>query len=234
MSMPEETEKPLEWFPSGPPFPGRCPSCDAGGLRLEEGTLRYALDAESRDADKTGVLEPWEGNGGFSCLLRCCNPLCEELVVCGGTSISAGDGPVASFGPNGLEIADDVWSRHFPKVIRVLGVARDPSRIPLLPALTEPTEGNSLGSATLDKAGSNGRGASMPLVLDPTDKLVLQLLAVNKGERLDTPSIADRLDLNVKSIGKNLAKLGKAGLIENKPRLGYAITESGSKLASQT
>lgn len=62
-----------------------CLTCNAGGLILDKKTMRYKLTAESQDADEVGILERWEGQYRFSCLLQCSNSRCEELLSCGGT-----------------------------------------------------------------------------------------------------------------------------------------------------
>lgn len=59
--------------------------------------------------------------------------------------------------------------------------------------------------------------------LDPTDGLILRFLGEQPEQRFVTGVIADALDLNPKSIGKNLSKLCRLSLINNVRRKGYNV-----------
>lgn len=77
-----------------------------------------------------------------------------------------------------------------------------------------------------------GETTWLRLSLDVTDETILRLLA-NEEARLTTRVIAERLHRDAKSIGKNLSKLRKSGLVENRPRHGYRITDRGRVHAPQ-
>ncbi len=85
-----------------------------------------------------------------------------------------------------------------------------------------------LGPHDGEIGGFDAGSAETALDLDPTDKKILRHLQKASG-RLLTPVIATALSLNVKSIGNNLARMRRLGLIENRPRRGYVVTPLGRK-----
>lgn len=69
---------------------------------------------------------------------------------------------------------------------------------------------------------------------DPTDLAILKHLK-KQTQRLNTLQIATQAKLNSNSIGDNLSKLRRLGLIENPGRQGYLITQKGlAYLEAQT
>ena len=67
--------------------------------------------------------------------------------------------------------------------------------------------------------------------LDPTDELILRRLHAAGGQAHVTSAIARALQLNSKTIGKNLARLSKLGLLANSRRgsaRGYRLTLRGT------
>ena len=67
--------------------------------------------------------------------------------------------------------------------------------------------------------------------LDPTDRRILRYLR-KMPTRVKTPEIAKALNLNAKSIGKNLARLVKwqPPLLESIKRVGYVVTKDGRSI----
>ena len=84
-----------------PPY--RCPACDGGVLLLMRDTLHFGQTAESRALDEAVGPEIGAGQWRFSCLFKCCDADCAEVVACVGTMSWArdprlpenGTGPVA-------------------------------------------------------------------------------------------------------------------------------------------
>lgn len=195
-------------------LPYRCLACDAGRMMLVRGRLEVFRLAEAGTADpQSKGLEPGEA-GRFSCLFMCANPTCEDIVRCEG-----------DVGWN-----EDVrWDEDTEDW--------DVSITPFYtPDLME-SEGGSLQLTPVDAADSSAGepdGVSVNLQLDPTDSLILSHLRTRPTQRLITSDIARQLHLKEKSIGKNLAKLGLAGLIDNAKRYGYRITPLGERFSSET
>ena len=72
-----------------PPY--RCPACDGGVLLLIRDTLHFGQTAESRALDEAVGPEIGAGQWRFSCLFKCCDAGCAEVVACVGTMSWARD-----------------------------------------------------------------------------------------------------------------------------------------------
>lgn len=72
-----------------PPY--RCPACDGGVLLLMRDTLHFGQTAESRALDEAVGPEIGAGQWRFSCLFKCCDADCAEVVACVGTMSWARD-----------------------------------------------------------------------------------------------------------------------------------------------
>jgi hypothetical protein len=72
-----------------PPY--RCPACDGGVLLLMRDTLHFGETAESRMLGETVGPEIGAGRWRFSCLFKCCDADCAEVVACVGTMSWARD-----------------------------------------------------------------------------------------------------------------------------------------------
>ena len=195
-------------------LPYRCLACDAGRMMLVRGRLEVFSLTEAGAADRHSKgLEPGEA-GRFSCLFMCANPACEDIVRCEGD----------------VDWNEDVrWDEDAGDW--------DVSITPFYtPDLME-SEGGSLQLNPVDAVDSTADepdGVSVNLQLEPTDLIILSHLRKRPTERSITSEIARQLHLKEKSIGKNLAKLGRAGLIDNAPRFGYRITPLGERISSET
>jgi len=69
------------------------------------------------------------------------------------------------------------------------------------------------------------------LGLDPTDERILHVLLKADPKRQLTGQIAAALGRDPKSIGKNLSKLTKLKLLDNRRRHGYVLTPKGRQVA---
>lgn len=69
------------------------------------------------------------------------------------------------------------------------------------------------------------------LRLNPSEQEILKLLLQKGGKRRLTAEIAGFLFREPKSIGKNLSRLVRDGLVDNVRRHGYLLTEKGEKVA---
>ncbi len=72
-----------------PPY--RCPACDGGVLLLIRDTLHFGQTAESRALNEAVGPEIGVGQWRFSCLFKCCDSGCAEVVACFGTMSWARD-----------------------------------------------------------------------------------------------------------------------------------------------
>ncbi len=72
-----------------PPY--RCPACDGGVLLLMRDTLHFGETTESRMLDEGVGPEIGVGRWRFSCLFKCCDADCSEVVACVGTMSWARD-----------------------------------------------------------------------------------------------------------------------------------------------
>lgn len=69
--------------------------------------------------------------------------------------------------------------------------------------------------------------------LSPTDRRILRYIrALEEGTRVTTNGVANRLGLEAKSIGKNLAHLVDVGFLDNVRGEGYAVTLAGRLAAT--
>src|SRR5437868_2217050 len=63
-----------------------CPSCDHGRVRIDLKTLHHEeTKASRRNADENGVTDPIDRLDVFSCLMKCSNRACQEVISASGT-----------------------------------------------------------------------------------------------------------------------------------------------------
>lgn len=67
-------------------------------------------------------------------------------------------------------------------------------------------------------------------LLGQTEQLILRLFQANPGMRMDSPTIARRLNWLQSSIGSSLSLLHKLDLLHNQPRKGYLLTDLGQRV----
>lgn len=194
-------------------LPYRCTRCDAGRLSLEWSTLELINSVTGvTDSVSSRSLKPGEADR-FSCLLRCANPDCEDVVRCEG---DVGWDETVRWDEDEGDWDVSISPLYKPKVMESQGVS-----LHLTP--------NDAAGTPLDEPGE----VTVDLQLEPTDSLILSHLRRRPTERLITSDIANQLRLKEKSIGKNLAKLVRAGLIDNVRRFGYRITSFGERISSE-